>query len=270
VNYQQLYNDQFFANSSGQVTYGNGQVLYVNGAATGATTAAIVTPTTAGATPLTVAMLNTASSPYYAAPDPTSGTITNTALKTILTSGGSAGSAGATLVAAHGQAATGKAGLPLAAAQYNFTSPYPNGSVPIFRPGDPTTGYPGWQLNGTVGYDFTEGWLKGVGATFSARAQFSTRALYTYYPNTARGTAGSLVVNENRVLVVLPTIADCDAGLSYSYKLWRVNLKTRVFVNNLFNHDTFYTLPQAANGSFLQITQRVPTRLWSWANEIDF
>ena len=96
VNYQQLYNDQFHANSAGQVTYADGQILYVNGTATTAGAAAIVTSTTAGAVPLTLATLNnnTATNPYYVSPDPTSGSITNTALKTILTNGGVAGSVG--------------------------------------------------------------------------------------------------------------------------------------------------------------------------------
>ncbi len=272
MNYKQVYNDQFNVNSAGQVTYGNGQVLYVNGAATNAATANIVTPTTAGATPLTVAMINNAASPYWASPDVTSGTITNGALKTILTTGGAAGSAGVAQVNANGPAATGVVGLPLSSIQYTFASPFPDNTVPIFKPGDPTTGYAGWQINGSTDYTFSEGMLKGLGFSFSGRAQYSTRALYTFYPTAALGTtAGSLVVNENRVIVVLPTIADCDLGVHYSFKLWRgLQMSSRLFVNNAFNHDTFYVLPQAANGGFLQITQRVPTRMWTLSNEIDF
>ena len=120
VNYRQLYNDQFSVNGAGQVTYADGQVLYVDGTATTAGVAAIVAPSTAGATPLTLATLNNpaATNPYYASPDATSGSITNAALKTILTTGGAAGSVGLAQVQAHGAAATGVAGLPLSAIQY--------------------------------------------------------------------------------------------------------------------------------------------------------
>ena len=271
VTYKQLYNDQFNASGSGQVTYGNGQVIYVNGAATNAATANIVTSSTAGATPLTLALLNNSASPYWANPDPTSGTITNSALKTILTTGGAAGSTGVAQVTANGQSATGAVGLPLSSVQYAFTSLFPNATVPIFKPGDPTTGYAGWQMNASTDYRFSEGLLKGFGVSFSARAQFSTRALYTFYPNTGLGTAGSQVVNENRVIVVLPTIVNCDVGVHYEHKLWHgLTLSTRLFVSNVFNNDRFYVLPQAANGNFLQVTQRLPTRLWTLSNEISF
>lgn len=273
VSYNQLYNDQFNSNSSGQVTYGNGQVVYVNGNAGSTGAAAIVTSTTPGAVPLTTALLNNTGSAYYAAPDPTSGTITNSTLHTLLTSGGAAGSVGVQQVAANGPIATGVTGLPLSKIQYAFTSPFPNNSVPIFLAGNPTTGYPGWQWNFQTDYTISNGLLKGLGFFASASAQYSTRSYYTFYPNTTNASLGSQAsnqVNEGRVLVVLPTISNVILGTHYEYKFKRFTFKSSLNVSNAFNHDKFYVQPQSANGTFLQITQRVPTRLYTWSNEVRF
>src|SRR5581483_7556980 len=97
VTYSQLYNDQFFLNN-GVVTYSD-------------KTPVLVDPTAKGGaknTPLTLAMINDPTSPYYAAPNVDSGSITNTTLKNTLTAQDPV----------HGVAATGVAGLPLSQIQY--------------------------------------------------------------------------------------------------------------------------------------------------------
>src|SRR3954470_20436082 len=72
--YPQVYNDQFYANAQGQVTYKNGQVVFVPAAFSA--TNLTVASTTAGAVPLTIAMLSTSGSPYYTTPQPITGAIT--------------------------------------------------------------------------------------------------------------------------------------------------------------------------------------------------
>jgi len=272
VSYGQLYNDQFATNAAGQVTYGNGTVMYVNGTATTAAQAAIVTAATAGATPLTTAMISNPASPYYATPDPSSGSITNSTLKTILTTGGSAGSVGISQVAANGESATSVTGLPLSKNQYGFVSPFPANSVLLYAQGNPTTGYPGWQWNIETDYTLAKGPLTGLGAFASATAQYSTRAYYTYYPSSssALGSETSQVVNETRILTVLPTVANVSLGIHYTRKIWRATLTTRLTVSDLFNHDPFYVLPQASNGTYLAATQRVNPRYYAWSATLGF
>ncbi len=259
VSYAQLYNDEFYANGAGQVTYQNGTPVYVNGAAIGATDAVVSAPGAANATPLTIAMLNTVAGPYAANPDPTSGTITNPALRTILTN----------VSPDNGPIATGATGLPLSAMQYVFTSPFPKGNVTVFKPGDLTTGYVGWQYNFVTDYTIDHGPLKGLGALFSGVAQYSNRAYYTYLPKPGVN-GGTLVVNETRQLYGLPTSTNFNLGLHYEFKVRHHQLTSRVNVTNLFNHDPIYLEPQPSNGSLLQVVNRNPPRLWSWTTEIDF
>jgi hypothetical protein len=66
--YDQLYNDQFYQNSSGTLTYKDGSVVYVPSAP--GTAPKPVTAGTAGAVPLTLSMLNDPSGAYYAFPKP--------------------------------------------------------------------------------------------------------------------------------------------------------------------------------------------------------
>ena len=260
VSYRQLYNDQFHANSAGQVTYQSGAPVLVNGAATAASEATISTADAANATPLTVAMLNDPASPYWANPDPTSGAIANPALRTILTN----------TSPTDGPIATGVAGLPLSAIQYTFTSPFPNNNVTIFQPGDLTTGYVGWQYNFVSDYTIDHGGLKGLGAVLSGVFQYSNRAYYTYRPRD--GVAGgTLQVNESRQLYVLPVSAVFNLGIHYDFKVGRhIAVTSRLNVGNLFNHDPLYVEPQPSNGTLLQVVNRNPPRRWTWSTEMDF
>ena len=109
--YGQVYNDQFYQNSAGQVTYADKSLVYV--APTFSAKQPVVTAATAGATPLTIAMMNSAASPYFANPtNPTGAINASSAAATVLK----------TVDPVHGAILTGVTGLPISAMQ--ITPPF--------------------------------------------------------------------------------------------------------------------------------------------------
>ena len=113
--YAQVYNDQFYENSSGQVTYQDGSLVYVNGTAT----KAAISTLAAGGVPLTVAMMNTSTSPYYANPSSVNPVInTSSGAATILK----------IVDPVHGPSLTGAVGLPISDLQ--IANPNPNVPLP--------------------------------------------------------------------------------------------------------------------------------------------
>ena len=230
TSYPVVYNDQFYQDSQGEVTYKDGTVVYVTGTATNAATAKVVPSTTAGAIPLTIAAMSNPASVYYANPvaiigQINSGSVAATMLKTI--------------DPVHGPILTGLVGLPIAKIQINpgYT---PISVVPTSQAGDSTVGYPRFSLNNTNVYTIPQGELKGVkiGGTIGLGWR---RANYYYYSTTyAPGVT--------RNLFYLPTLVRFDGILGYERKFKRVLWSTQLNVNNMFNRYHVVIWPNAING----------------------
>ena len=241
----------FYANSAGVVTYKDGTPLLVDPAgANGAKTAQ-----------LTLAMMNTAASPYAARPNPDSGTITNTTLRNVLTA----------VDPARGTAATGVAGLPIAQAQYQFTSPYPGGLVTIYKAGEKNTGFNEYTFNFQNNYTFSSGTLKGFGVFTDLATYYKNRAYYVIYPGTGNSTSAA---KQTRVLYRLPRQNAINLGVSYRHKLpWfadRYLWTSQLNIRNALNHSIVWVLPTAANGNTLNARQSTLPREFVWTNSVSF
>jgi len=256
VTYGQLYNDQFFLNSSGQVTYGqNGPAVMVN-----PTTGAVVNT---GGSPLTLTMINDPASSLTANPNIDSGSIQNTTLKNALNSVGPNGA----------KAATGVTGLPITAIQYAWGDPNKHQGVisPIIA-GDKTNGYAPYAFSFTNQYTFDQGWLKGVGVLGTVNANYEYRS--HYYPVFGPGqVAGTTPFNQlERKLYTRPTIATLDLGVSYTHKfLKRYTFTTQLNVQNATNHYRLLFPPSTSgNPPYNNYVRTVEPRTWIWTNSIAF
>ena len=250
LQYKTLYNDQFYLNSGGGVTYEDGTALLVN--PTNATNG----PKT---TPLTLAMINDSTSAFYADPDPNSGRIRTPALITALT----------TIDPAHGMAATGVTGLPLSAIQYNYTSPS-GGLITVVKAGDKNTGINEYSFNFQNKYSFDHGVLKGLSVFFDVQARLKDRSYYTItFPtgstNTLQGT---------RSLVSKPDNYIYGLGISYRHalpgSLRRFTWSTQLNVRNLFDKSDVIVLPLNTNSSQLRAVLSAQPRQLVWSNSISF
>ena len=250
VSYKQLYNDQFYLNG-GVVTYKDGSPLLVDPAGgTGAKTA-----------PLTLAMINNAANPFYANPDPTSGRIQSTTLRTALL----------TVDPAKGTAATGVTGLPISAVQYAFASPYPNGDVLIYKAGEKNTGFNEYTFNFQNNYTLETGRLKGVGIFTDVQTYAKNRAYYVNYPDASGSVLGTRITRE---LYRLPRATVLNAGLSYKFKVpWlgeRYTWSTQVNVRNVLNHYRVWVAPTSGNGSILNARYSAQPQMFLWTNSVNF
>jgi outer membrane receptor protein involved in Fe transport len=250
--YPLLYNDQFYTNSQGQVTYRNGTVVYVR--PTFSAAAPVATPTTAGAFPLTVAMMNTPGGVYYANPRDISGAILTTS---------NVGRVLAVVDPANGPVRTGAVGLPISQIQINpgFTPP---SSIEVARSGDLTTGYPTWGTSFTNVYNVSSGPLKGLKIGGTGRIAWDLRRYYHYVATVAPG--------EPRELFRYPTMVQFDGILGYSRKFGRYTWSTQLNVANLFNQYDVLITPNAATGyggvKSAVLTQQ--PRSYLWTNTISF
>jgi outer membrane receptor protein involved in Fe transport len=230
--YQQVYNDQFHANSQGQVTYRNGQVVFVPAAFSANNLT--VAQGTAGATPLTIAMLSTPGNPYYTTPQPITGQITANS------NGGRVLAANNALTQQNGPILTGATGLPISQIQINpgFTPPP---EIPVTKAGEGTTNYPTLSANFTTMYSFSEGMLRGFRVGGSAFFSWKNRGYY-YYPNGVN-VAGA------RQLFSWPTQARFDAIFGYDWRIrGRYSIGVQVNVRNITNHYKVIILPNAVTG----------------------
>ncbi len=257
VTYAQLYNDQFFTNSAGQVTYGQGGTpVLVN-----ATTGAVVQT---GGTPLTLTMINDPASALYANPNVDSGSIQNNTLKNALNAVGANGA----------KAATGATGLPISAIQYAWGDPNKHqGFISPILAGDKTNGYARYSLSFTNHYQFEqEGWLRGLGILTTVNANYGFRS--HYYPVFGPGqVAGTTPFNQlERRLYVRPTIATVNLGLSYSHKVFkRYTWSTQVNVDNAFNHYQLLFPPSTSgNPPYNNYVRTTEPRVWTWTNSVAF
>jgi outer membrane receptor protein involved in Fe transport len=230
--YTQVYNDQFYTNAQGQVTYKNGQVVYVPAAFS--TSNLTVAQGTAGSMPLTVALLSTPSSPFYTTPEIISGRITPNS------NGGRVLLANNALTQQNGPIITGATGLPISQMQINpgFTPP---AEIPVTEAGERSTNNAALSANFTSIYTFSEGVLRGFRAGGSALFSWDNRGYY-YYPN-------GVTVGGKRELFSYPTMARFDAILGYDWRVRRkYSLGVQLNVRNVTNHYKVLILPNAVNG----------------------
>jgi hypothetical protein len=252
VSYNQVYNDQFYANATGTVTYADGTPVQVNPTKVGVVAS--------GGVPLTIAMMNTSSNIYYANPNVDSGHISSNNLLTILR----------VVDPVHGAIATGATGLPLSAIQYNFTDP--NGHHGVISPvvkGDKTNGYYRYTLSFVNKYDFDRGWLKGfgLGGTVNAGYQFRSH----YYP-IANPASPTNFTTTTRAMYLRPTVATFGLIASYEHKLFsRYRFKTQLNIQNMFNHYQILLPPSTAlTPPFNNVVFTTEPRRWVWTNSISF
>lgn len=249
VKYAQLYNDQFYVSGS-TVTYKDGTPVMVNAA-----------NTTGGPkdTPLTLAMINDPASPFYADPDPNSGSIRRTALRNVLTA----------VDPTRGTAATGVTGLPISAMQYNYVNPN-NGVITVVEAGDKNTGINEYSFNFQNSYSFQEGVLKGLSVFFDVQRTIKNRAYYTItFPAGSTNTLQGV-----RSLYRMPDLTVCGLGLSYTHKLPgkldRYVWTTRLNVKNLFDQSEVIIMPNVTNSAQLRARLDAQPRQLIWSNTISF
>jgi outer membrane receptor protein involved in Fe transport len=249
VQYAQLYNDQFYT-AGGIVTYKDGTPVMVNAA-----------NLTNGPkdTPLSLAMINNPASPFYANPDPNSGSIRTAALTSVLTA----------VDPVRGQAATGQTGLPISAIQYNYTNPN-NGVITVVAAGDKNVGINEYSFNFQTNYSFEAGALKGLGVFFDVSHTMKNRAYYTItFP---AGTTNTL--QGVRSLYRMPDLTVCGLGLNYKLKLPgrlnRFTWETRFNIKNLLDQSEVVIMPNPTNSSQLRARLDAQPRLFIWSNTIAF
>ena len=223
-----LYNDQFHANTQGQVTYRDGSAVYVN--PTYNASQPVVASSTPGAIPLRIAMMNTPGNPYYANPIAVSGQInTGSAVASVLRQ----------VDQVHGPILTGEVGLPITAIQIDpgFVPP---AAIQIVNKGNRNTGSPKVSVNLTNIYTFSDGVLKGlrVGGTVALGWK---RVQYYYYPN---GVDPFVQKTPYR----MPTQARFDLILGYERRFKKYTWDSQLNVGNLFNRYHLLLYPHPSLG----------------------
>jgi outer membrane receptor protein involved in Fe transport len=260
IAFNEVYNDQFFENSQGQVTYKDGTVVYVPAAFNAK--APVVPAGTAGAAPLTAAMMSTPTSPYFANPN-TSGQISATSnAATVLE----------VVDPTHGPILTGATLLPISDYQLipSLDGVTPPGYVVASAAGDKTTGYPEYSLNYTSVYTFSHGWLRGIRVGGTASVSWKIRDYY-WYPE---GIVYSPQSPAPRIPFYLPTQTQFNLILGYSRRFRRVTFNTQLNISNLLNHYEVEFLPNEQLGytsaSSLTATFSAQPRAYVWTNTISF
>lgn len=248
VQYDQLYNDEFYLNGGG-VTYADGTPLMVD------PTGGIGAKTTQ----LTLAMINDSTNPFYANPDPNSGSIRSSVLRSALTE----------VDLTHGEAATGVTGLPISAIQYNFTNPN-NGVITVVKSGDKNTGINEYSFNFQNNYSFDSGVLKGLSLFFDVRSTIRNRAYYTIsFPTGSNNT-----VQGTRSLYRMPDLVVCGLGISYKHslpgRLRHLTWSTQLNIKNLFDKSNAIVMPNPTNAAQLRARLVAQPRLFVWSNNISF
>ena len=250
--YAQLYNDQFYANSQGQVTYRDGTPVYVRPTFTAAQP--VADATTAGAVPLTIAAMNSPSSVYHANPVAVTGQINSTS---------NAARVLQVVDPVHGAILTGATGLPISAMQINPGFALP-GTIVTSRAGDRTNGNPEYSLNLTSVYTVPKGWLKGFRVGGSALLGWRNTAFY-YYPAGVSISGGS-------ELFSYPNQVRFDLIAGYTKRFRKITWSSQINVSNLFNRYRVIILPNSTTGwvGALNATFDQQPRSYLFSNTISF
>jgi outer membrane receptor protein involved in Fe transport len=229
--YSPLYNDQFYANAQGQVTYKDGALVYVNSTAFNSKTP-VVASTSAGAVPLTIAMMNNPASLYYASPvNPSGEILPSSAVATVLKSTSTT----------DGSILTGVNGLPISDIQITPSFGVP-GPITIFQSGQRTLGTPLYSLNFTSLYEFDTGWEKGIMLGGTVNASFDM-VNYYYNPTSAITTA-----SPNLVPFYAPNSITLNPILGYERRFKRITMRVQLNISNLFNHYDVVIAPSQVTG----------------------
>ncbi|HVU33437.1 MAG TPA: TonB-dependent receptor plug domain-containing protein [Opitutaceae bacterium] len=266
--YAMIYNDQFYtggkAGGRGPVTYSDGTPFLVPVDPTkvkklnGLTDPSKVLAGSA-TEQLTTDMIGDPNSPYYAwagTQVSVSGNISATsavgkALKYFSKPG-------------VGTALTGALGLPISDLQYNWSDPAGTGGTwLVARSGEKTVGYPVYSVNLTNAYEFSKGWLKGVGVVFALTNGWQYR---TYYYNDVDGS---------RKLYERPELGwQVNLNPYYTRKIGRFVWRTQLNISNLFNHYRVAFLPDDGLGysrpQNVGVAWYGQPRSISWTNTIFF
>jgi len=226
--YGQLYNDQFYANIAGQVTYKNGSPVYVLPVFNLNTP--VVASTAAGAIPLTIAMMNDRTNTYYANPAAVTGAINSGSnVARVLRSSDPVG----------GPILTGATGLPISAIQINPGFAVP-GVIPVAVAGESTVGYPKFNFTFTNMYTFSTGRLKGfrIGGTVTRSWRNSA---YYYFPT-------GVAVGANREIYYRPDLTQFHPVAGYSWRMGRFPVSVQLNVSNVFNTYNVLVMPNPTTG----------------------
>lgn len=271
--YEQFYNDQFYANAAGQVTFQNGSVVYVNGNAANATQATVVAANAPGAIPLTIDLMSTpgAGNFYFANPDQTNGHINTGSVVAGILRG--TNSAAASAIQANGPILTGAINLPISELQLNRTlagieTP---GVILATRIGDKTTGYPEYSANFTTNYAFTrDNWLKGFSVGGSMSLAWKYRSYYYYATPLTAANALTL----ERTLFYRPNMQQVNLTVSYRRKIGRYEWLSQLNVNNVFDKYYEVFMPNGTTGfrttSNINVTWFQQPRSFIWTNTLKF
>lgn len=251
--YQQMYNDQFHANSQGQVTYRDGTPVYVNATAFNVNSP-VVPASTPGAIPLSIAMMSTPGNLYYANPAAVTGQISTAS---------NAGRVLRVVDSVRGPILTGVTGLPISAMQINpgFRPP---GAIIVGEKGDVTVGHPEFSIGGTGVYTFADGWWKGCKVGGTVGYAWNVRGYY-YYPEAATPDAP-------RRLYQRPSRLNTSLILGYERRFGRYAWSSQLNVSNLLNRYRVFILP-AAIGGFGRTSNAVfdtQPRAFLWTNSLSF
>ncbi len=261
--YDQVYNDQFYANAGGQVTYKDGTLVYVNGGTTA------VAATAANATPLTITAMSTPGNTYFANPDTISGRINSGAIVANILKG----TGDAANINTHGAILTGATMLPIAQLQLNksLAGIAPPGTIVATQVGDKTTGYPEQSFNLTNLYTFNgDHFLKGLQLGGTVSASKGNRGYYYYASPVTAANALTL----RRTLFFAPDQYQFNAIVGYSRTFGRYTWSSTLNVNNVFNHYLIQVLPNATTGyntlTALNATWYQQPRAFLWTNSVSF
>ncbi|HVU32729.1 MAG TPA: TonB-dependent receptor plug domain-containing protein [Opitutaceae bacterium] len=275
-----LYNDEFYTDGHGGVTYQDGAPFMVpdpgntTGLATVNNLSKATNPASIGGkmVQLTTAMIGDPNSPYFyagAQASPGSPNVSNVPTGAMV---GTAKGKGYYVSNAmryfispsDGTAITGRVGLPISQIQYNWVDANStHGTIVAARAGEDTVGYPALRFSTTQRYDFTEGWLRGFSLGGSLSDDFQYR---TYYYRSPDGIRRLFSQPELGVQV--------SPFLVYQHKFGRIAWRTQVNIYNLFNHYIVglqpnngygYTNPQKIGASFYG-----QPRQYVWTNTISF
>jgi hypothetical protein len=234
----QFYNDSFFENSAGNVTYADGTVVYVP--ATFNKSQLTVPAGTSGAVPLTVNLLSTPSSQYYANPATITGAISKTSNGGLVLLNGATSPAGTT---GHGSILTGVTGLPISDYQLNtaLSGVSPVGTFDLDVPHEQTFGYPLWSFNLTSVYEFTAGGLKGFEIGGTAAVSWK-KLLYDWYSSASDLTPSDLH------MFYAPTQSTFNLIAGYKHKFGRFQWEIQLNINNMFNTYQVLLYPTVLGG----------------------
>ena len=271
--YPLLWNDEFFRDANGGVTYRNGAPFMVPTDAAGIaqvnSTNALRAPVVGATnTQLTVAMMSDPNSDYYAygrgSPQQVNGRIANNsvvfrALRWF----------NSPVNGQPNQAITGRTGLPLSSIPYNFSDPLDyGGAVVVAENGEPTVGHALYTFRLTNNYRFREGFLRGLGVGGSVIYSHDNRTYW--YTEPVPGTQGNV-----RKLFKAPTLDPVfNLILTYERKIGRYGFRTQLNVENMFNQYTVSLRPHGQTGfsnpSNIGATFEGQPRRWIWTNSVRF